>query len=165
MSEQKKPQPEVTGEEQNVSGEQTQGTTAEEYARAIKDLKANSVSREEYDRLRAEHSTLTKALAEGKSVDPVDEPKNEKTIEEIVKDVLGNKQMNNLDYVKQALSYREQMLEKGKADPFCPNSRVRPNTRDDIDKAEKVARILKECVDAANGSSELFNSELQRRMR
>lgn len=169
MSEQKKPQvPTETGtQEPNVSGEhKPEVTTAEEYAAAIKELKEKSVSREDYDKLRADHSALIKKVAEGQTDNVVDaDTSKEKTLDEIKEDILKNKSMSNLDYVKNALSYRKQMIEKGKGDPFAPNYRDRPVSESELASAEKVATILQECVDNSNGNNELFNSELQRRMR
>ena len=37
-------------------------------------------------------------------------------------------------------------------------------TDDDVKTAEKVAQVLQECVDYAEGDSAVFTNELQRRM-
>lgn len=149
----------------NESGTSTP-STADEYAAAIKELKDKTVSREEYEKLRGEHKALTKALAEGKKPEVVEvDTSTEKTTDELKAFILKNKDMSNLDYVKNALELRERMLKSGKPDPFAPNSRLRPTTEQELANAKKVADILQECVDASNGDSRVFNTELQRRMR
>lgn len=141
-------------------------STADEYATAIKELKEKTVPREEYEKLRGEHKALTKALAEGKKPQVVEvDTSTEKTTDELKAFILKNKDMCNLDYVKNALELRERMLKSGKPDPFAPNSRLKPTTQFELDNARRVAAILKECVDSSNGDPRLFNSELQRRMR
>jgi hypothetical protein len=54
-------------------------------------------------------------------------------------------------------------MEKGEADPFLPvGSRVAP-THDEIETAENVAEIYRECIEYADGNSEVFTNELMRR--
>lgn len=76
---------------------------------------------------------------------------------------LFNTDNNNLQYVEKALKLRSALIEDGQPDPFLPyGNKIAPN-EDDFKAAEKVAKVLQECVDYAEGDSQLFTNELQRR--
>ena len=47
-------------------------------------------------------------------------------------------------------------------DPFLPQGKQIAATSDDIKSANRVAEALKDCVEYANGDSQLFTNELQR---
>ena len=53
---------------------------------------------------------------------------------------------------------------EGELDPFVPiGNKIKP-TDDDFAKADKVAAVLQECVDYADGDSNVFTDELKRRI-
>lgn len=56
------------------------------------------------------------------------------------------------------------MISEGKPDPFLPVGKQILPTDEDIACAEKVASVLKECVNYAEGDSAVFTNELQRRL-
>lgn len=146
----------------NVSGEQVEDNT-QDYLNAIKDLKQNSVSRSEYDKLRAENKELINSLVNGQVV--VNEPiKEKKDIDQLRKELFNpEKELSNLEYATKALELRDALIESGEADPFLPiGSRYTPKV-DDVNTANKVAEVLRECIDYAEGDSRLFTSELDRR--
>ena len=129
-----------------------------DYINTINELKSNTVSKAEYERLKKENRQLLDSLVNGS---PVEIQKVEKKpISELVEDL--QKDQSNLDYVKTALDLREAMIDQGLADPFLPQGKQIAATADDIKSAARVAEALQECVDYANGDSQLFTAELQR---
>ena len=60
------------------------------------------------------------------------------------------------------MKLREALLEKGEKDPFLPYGKNIIPTDEDIATADRVARVLQECVDYADGDSDIFTNELQR---
>ena len=56
-------------------------------------------------------------------------------------------------------------MAKGEPDPFLPYGKQISPTRQDEETAAKVAQIYQECIDYAEGDSEVFTNELQRRTR
>ena len=67
-------------------------------------------------------------------------------------------------YVNQIRVLREELINRGEKDPFLPYGKnILPND-EDIEKAKKVANVLQECVDIADGDADVFTNELQRRM-
>lgn len=132
-----------------------------DYLAAIQELKQNSVNRSDYEKLKAENKKLINAVVNGQTVDVEAGPKY-RDVDEIRED-LFNHDHNNLDYIKLALELRSALMAKGEADPFLPTGSQIAPTADDVEKAEKVAAVYQECIDYADGNSELFTQELMRR--
>lgn len=146
-------------EEKVVTG--TVDDNTQDYLAAIKELKENSVDRSEYDKLKAENKKLINAVVNGQTVDVESQPKMREP--EVIREELFNHEHNNLDYVKLALELRSTLIAKGEPDPFLPTGSQIAPTADDVEKAEKVASVYQECIDYADGNSELFTQELMRR--
>lgn len=133
-----------------------------DYLEAIKSLKQNSVDRAEYDKLRAENKKLLDSIVNGQSVE-VESVPEKKSIEELREAYLKEDQ-TNLEYITNTLNLRKALIEEGKPDPFLPIGNQILPTDEDVAAANKVASILQECVDYAEGDSSVFTNELQRRL-
>lgn len=131
------------------------------YIEAIKEIKENSVAKEDYLKLKEENKQLLKSLVNGETRQV--EEKEPVDIDALRND-LFNKDLSNLDYITKSLQLRDELIERGEKDPFLPYGKNILPTDDDIEKAEKVANVLKECVEIANGDSGVFTNELQRRL-
>lgn len=144
----------------NVSSEEMLGTDTD-YVQAINELKANSVSKTEYSKLRAENKKLLDALVNGQQIDL---PKEETPDIAELRKKLFNKDGNlsNLEYVETTLKLREALIEAGERDPFLPYGDRVTVTAEMYDKAQAVADGLQECVDFADGDSGIFTAQLQR---
>ena len=130
------------------------------YIDAIKQLKENSVARDKYDQLKAENKKLLDSIVNGQEIELTQ--KQGRSIDEIRND-LFNHEHNNLEYVKTALELRNALIDAGERDPFLPwGSKIAPDAND-YACAEKVAQVYQECIDYADGDSQLFTQELQRR--
>ena len=146
--------------ELNVSGEKVEDMTPD-YLAAINELKQNSVDRSKYEELRAENKKLLDSIVNGTEVAlPAAE---KKSIEELRANYLKEDQ-TNLEYITNALALREALIAEGKPDPFLPVGEQILPTDEDIATANKVAQVLQECVDYAEGDSNVFTNELQRRL-
>lgn len=155
MQEEEKKTPEVNP---NESGEQ--GTNAA-YLDAIKDLKSNSVPRSEYEALKADNKRLLDAYVNGQRVETPE--KEEKADIGQLRSNLFKEDVNNLEYWTNALKLREALIAKGEPDPFLPIGKKITPTNEDIEAADRVASVVKECIDYAEGDSAVFTNELQRR--
>ena len=130
-----------------------------DYIEAIKEIKQNSVDREAYNKLREENKRLLNSLVNGESVDV----KKEEPVDiDALRDKLFNKESTNLEYISNALKLREELMKQGKPDPFLPAGKNIIPTEEDIKTANRVAKVLQECVDYADGDSNVFTNELQR---
>lgn len=144
----------------NVTGNEVEDMTPD-YLAAIKELKEKSVDRDEYMKLKAENKKLLESIVNGTEVAL---PANEKkSVEELRANYLKEDQ-SNLEYVANALALREALMSEGKPDPFLPIGEQIMPTDEDVKTAQKVADVLQECVDYAEGDSAVFTNELQRRL-
>lgn len=153
-------------QDENLNGvsQQENVNDSTDYIEAIKEMKQNSVTRESYDKLRAENKQLLDALVTGKEI----EIKKEESVDinKLRKDLFNkDKQISNLDYVSNALKLRDALIERGERDPFLPYGDKVNLKAEHYEKAEEVATVLRECVEFANGDSGIFTAELQRRTK
>ena len=155
-------------EEKEISVTGTVEDNTQDYLAAIKELKQNSVDRSEYDKLRAENKKLIDAVVNGQSgqEEPAFTKHSKEQIDDLRNELFNSpKELNNLEYITKAMELREALMENGEPDPFLPVGKQISPTRDDLEKKEKVAQVYKECIDYAEGDSEVFTNELMRRTR
>lgn len=137
-----------------------------DYIDQIQKLKENSVSKEDYNKLKADNKKLIDALANGTSVEGKVEPKTSavEKINECRKKLFGKgSNLDNLEYCKTAVELRDALIEKGERDPFLPFGHHVVATESDYEIANRVANVMKECIDYADGDADIFTNELQRR--
>lgn len=150
-------------EDENRNEEETAVENAEpDYISTIKELKENTVSKEKFQKLQEENKRLLNAYANGQKLEGVDVEKETIDVEQLKRD-LFLKDNTNLEFVEKALKLREIQIEQTGKDPFLPWGRNVTPSEDDYRSAEKVATVLQECVDVANGDTNIFTNELQRR--
>lgn len=151
-----------------MANEQTTTTVEEmnneQYIAAIEELKASTVSRDAYNKLRTENKQLLDALVSGKELPEADK-KSAPTPAELRKKLFSEENLSNLEYVETALSLRDALIESGERDPFLPYGDKVDITSEQIDLANKVAAGLQEMVDFAEGDSGVFSAEYQRRVK
>lgn len=147
---------------QNAELSNNEEGTASDYIAAIKTMKETMVPRDKYNETIAENRKLIKALTNGETLNV--EIKPEVDVDQIRKELFNvDGHLSNLQYVEKALELRDALIEKGEPDPFLPvSSRMAP-TSEEIQIAEKAAEIYRECIDYADGNSEVFTNELMRR--
>ena len=151
-------------EEENVNVVVEDNTN--DYIEQIKKLKESSVSRDDYDKLKADNKKLIDALANGTQLEGKVEPKIDavENINELRKKLFGKgSNLNNLEYCDTALQLREALIENGERDPFLPFGHNVVATDSDYETANRVATVMKECIEYADGDSDIFTNELQRR--
>lgn len=135
------------------------------YLEVIDNLKKNTVSLEKYNELEAQNKQLLDAVINGNSVKNEDSEENKgPSIKELREDLFGGKkQLTNLEYWEKTLALRKVLMEQGETDPFVPvGTKIVPE-RSDFEAAQRVADVVQECIDYANGDSAVFTNELQRR--
>ena len=150
--------------ENRVSEQENVGDNSANYIEAIKEMKANTVSKEAYVKLQQENKQLLNSLVNGQSIEvekeePVD-------IDGLRQKLFSAKKhdMTNLEYVSNTLKLREALMKRGEMDPFVASGKKIHPTDDDFKQADKVATVLQECVDYADGDAMVFTDELKRRI-
>ena len=155
-------------EEKEISVTGTVEDNTQDYLAAIKELKENSVDRSKYDELRAENKRLIDAVVNGQpgQEEQVVSKHTKEEIDDLRNELFNSpRELNNLEYITKAMELRDALIENGEPDPFLPVGKQISPTRDDIEGAEKVAQVYKECIEYADGDSEVFTNELMRRTR
>lgn len=147
----------------NVSGEEMSEANID-YVAAIQELQNNTVSKEQYQKLRSENKKLLDALVSGQQIDIQKEEKV--SVDDLRKKLFTrDSELSNLEYVETSLKLRDALIEAGERDPFLPYGEKIQETAEQHDKANRVAEVLKECIEFADGDSGIFTAELQRRTK
>ena len=155
-------------EEEKVSVSSTVEDTTTDYIEAIAQLKKNSVDRSEYEKLRAENKKLIDAVVNGQpgQEEQVVVKHSREQIDDLRNDLFNSpRELTNLEFITKTMELREALMENGEPDPFLPVGKQISPTIYDIERAEKVAQVYKECIEYAEGDSEVFTNELMRRTR
>ena len=153
----------MADETNNSVSQQENLDDTSQYIDAIKEMKANSVSKQAYDKLQDQNRQLLDALINGKEIE-LPQQKEPVDINKLRKELYTeNNSMSALEYVSKTLELRDAIIQSGERDPMLPiGQNINPSADDSIG-AEKFATIAKECIEYADGDSELFINELMRR--
>lgn len=148
--------------EQSVTQQENVEQDTNNYIEAIKEMKANSVSKDAYKKLQEENKKLLESLIAGETIEA---PKT--TVEEKVDLNELRKHLDEtespIDYCKTSLKLHEETLKQLGYNDYLPNGKkIRP-TKEDEEKANLFIKEIKECIDYADGDDQLFIQELQRR--
>lgn len=149
---------------QSVTSQET-GDDNNQYIEALNSMKQNSVSKAEYDKLKAENKKLLDSIVNGTEVAL---PANEKAdINDLRKKLANSSEdgLSSLEYADTMLKLRERLLEEGEEDPFVARGSQYSPTQLDYDRAHRVAAILQDCVDKADGDDQTFLAELNKRVK
>lgn len=139
--------------------------TTQDYISAINEMKQNTVSKEQYLKLKEDNRKLLNSLVSGDNIKEQEKPK-ELDITSLRNISYGNNSdtINSVDYVKAVLELRRAIMDKGNPDPAVPRGYKSNPTQADYIEMENTANILQECVDYANGDNNIFNAEVRRRL-
>lgn len=132
----------------------------QDYIAEIQNLRETTVPKDEYNRLREENKRLISSLAKGETIT---QPAPKPDINELRKRVFDNEHQSNLEYWEAVLELRDAVIDSGAPDPFLPQGHKVVPTNEDFECANRVATVVKECIDYADGDSQLFTNELMRR--
>jgi hypothetical protein len=148
--------------EKNLTTEETEEN---DYIQAINDLKANTVDKAQYEKLKAENKKLLDSLISGQTPE-ITKPVEKPNVNELRKELFNpENNLSNLEYVENMLKLRNALIENGERDPFLPIGEKVEITSDTVEKAQNVANLLQDCVDMSKGDSGIFTAELQRIMK
>lgn len=148
-------------EDENTTQEEQQEL---DYVAALTELREKSVPKEQYAKLKEENAQLLKALINGETIEGIPQA-SESDVDELRKQLFSEEaQLTNLEYVTKTLELRDAIISKGDPDPFLPVGHQISPTNDDIEAADRVAKILRNCIEYADGDSTIFTNELQRVM-
>ncbi len=150
----------------SVTSQDTGTVDNNQYIEALNQLKQNSVDKADYEKLKAENKKLLDSIvngteiAQGQLVEKAD-------INELRTKLFNSSEdgLSSLEYADTALKLRQRLIEEGHEDPFVPHGSQYSPTQIDYDRADRVAAVLQECVDNAEGDDATFLAELKKRIR
>ena len=147
--------------------QQDQQDPNQNYIETIKNLRENTVSKEEYQRVLKDNKQLLETLMSGGQVETPKPGKEEidKSITDLRKQIKTGDNMTNLEFTQAALKLRQQVLERDGKDIFVSPGKKYSPTKDDYEAAQRVADIFQECVDEAEGDPSIFTNAITRRLR
>lgn len=150
--------------EKNLSEIPAETDTAEDYITAINSLKQNSVDKAKYEQLRNENKRLLDSIVNGRELQETPVKENI-DVQALRNDLFKqNSELTNLEFIEKSLKLREALLEEDPAnDIFVARGHNIAPTQADYETAERVADVYKQCVEYADGDSEIFTQELMRR--
>lgn len=133
-------------------------------AKALKEARENSVSREEYEKVVKEKEQLVSEIIKGEGGAGNGQTTPEKVdIKALREELYGPKgaDLNNLEVWTKTLKLRNAVIEQEGYDPFLPHgAKIKPN-ENDVERANAVAEVVQRCIDQADGNSEVFTALLQ----
>ena len=135
-------------------------------AKALKEARENSVPREQYDKVVKEKEDLVSEIINGGGSagnGQQETPPQEADIEALREKLYGPKgsELNNLEFWKYTLELRDAVIKRDGVDPFLPHGANIKPTEFDAERANAVAKVVKECIDEADGDSGVFTALLQ----
>lgn len=151
-------------EELSVAGTEMSNDGVD-YIQAINEMKQNSVSKEQYNKLQSENKKLLDALVSNKQLD-IAEEKPKISVADAKKEFVQvcENGCTQLEFFEKALALRTAVLDAGGPDPFLPTgSKVQPSY-DQIERQNIIHEGLQEMIDFAEGDPGIFNAEYQRRV-
>lgn len=152
-------------DETTTTEQMTDEMTAQDFITQLDDLKKNTVSRADYERLKRDNQQLANALVNGTgaNIPGITKPEEKPDLDDLRKKLFTKKSKNDLEYFTNLLALRDGVMADGQPDPFLPvNREFRATAQDEAD-AERIATQIKEAIDYANGDPAVFSNDLRRR--
>lgn len=139
--------------------EQMEQNTDTDYIAAINELKANSVSKDKYEKLKKENKQLLDTLTSGGELET---PSPKRSVEELLNS-LNDPSISDIEYCKALCELRNNTLEHVNYDPAMPHGHNYQFSQADQDVVDKFFNVVEECIEFADGDTMLFTNELMRR--
>lgn len=149
----------------SVSGNENVEQDTNNYIEAIKEMKANSVSRDSYDKLKEDNRQLLEALINGGQIDIPTAEEPTMSAQEAIDNfhqLAGRKKGRPLDceFATEALKMRDIVLQEKGEDVFLPSN----PTDVDYKNAADVVAFLSYLVEVSDGNNEVFEREMNRHL-
>lgn len=151
---------------EEIMNQETTTPDYQEYIDTIAELKRTSVPREDYEKLQAEKKQLLTSIVNGQASENAATAVAKKpTLAELKARAAEciKKGASNLDTWTAVMEHRDALLEAGFPDPCLPAGYKIQATAEDVEKNNNVFKVVRECIDYANGDRDIFTNEMQRR--
>ena len=150
---------------EDVMNSEVEVDETQKYIDTINQLKATSVPRNDFDKIRDENKKLLEALVNGKTEESASaEAPAKPSIQELRNKAYGkgSENLSDLEYVTTVLDLRDALLEEEGVDHMIPAGKKYSPDLNDQHCAQKAYEALRHCVDVADGDNEVFIQEITR---
>lgn len=139
----------------------------EDYIAKINELKANTVPKADFDKLREDNRKLLDSIVNGQEQAKETPKEDDKVdIQALRNELYGGKfEGTDLEYMAKTLALRKAIMDNGDPDPGVCNGVKTVATEGDYENCAAVCDLLQEVVDYANGDPQVFRAELMRRVK
>ena len=145
--------------EQQVIGQETETMDDLDLLNEYKNLKENTVSKEEYKKLQEKNKLLMRQIingggTKGESEETVD-------LQEIRKKIFDNPEsMTDLDFWKNTLALRKERLKNEGVDIFLPKGKKTRYSQTDKESANHVAEVIERIIEDSEDNPQMFKALL-----
>lgn len=123
------------------------------------------VSKEEYEKVVKEKNDIVTAILDGTYSKKEGNTETYVDIDQATKDLYSNpdKQFKDVEYVTKVLDLRDAVIHRDgiENDPFLPFGHDVKITDYDRERAQNLAKVLRDCVNESQGDNDLFLALLQ----
>lgn len=155
-------------EDQKPNGEEQNYDSPEKnLLEAYQQLKEKSVPKEDYDKVLEMNKKLLDASLNGVGEQTEGEEKpSDPSIDDLRAELYGpkRKELTDLEYWEKTLALRKAVMDQGKTDPMVPVGKDVSPTQADFATAENICSVVEECINLANGDSQEFTRQLDKRV-
>lgn len=153
----------MSDEIKNENDQENVGVDVQKYIDTINDLKSNTVSKDEYDKLKNENNTLLKSIMDG-TAGASPEESSKPTAQELRNKLWGedHEQLTDCEFLTAICDLRDVLLEEEGIDYMAPTGTQYQADYADKASAEKVYKAYRHCLEIADGDSEILHQELAR---
>lgn len=140
-----------------------EGVDVQKYLDTINDLKKNTVSKDDYRKLKEENATLLSSIMEGRTMSAAEEVKKP-TAQELRNKLYGKgcEDLTDLEYMTLTCDLRDVLLEEQGIDYMAPTGSQYQADVNDIAAANKSYNGFRHCIEVADGDNDIFLQELSR---
>lgn len=128
---------------------------ADVYLDTIKELKENTVPKEEYEKIKKERDTLVRNVIDSSVLNETTESidvNSDERIKSLREKIFGKKPISNYEYMEAALELRRAIKERTGRDVFLPEN----PTAEEENQAEKFVSYAKEALELTKENPDLF---------
>lgn len=151
--------------DETLNTENTEENDIQKYLDTINEMKKNTISREEYDKIRNENKTLLEAIVNGKTEDAAASGSSPTpTTDELRNKIFGKncEDLSDLEFITGLCDLRDSLLAETGVDYFAPTGSQYSADFNDAQTAQKVYDGFRHCIEVADGDNEIFIQEMTR---
>lgn len=134
----------------------------QKYLDTINELKNNTVSKEDYYKLKDENKTLLNSIMDGTATASAEAASP--TAQELRNKLFGkdHEKLSDIEYIESLCDLRDILLKETGTDFMAPTGTQYAADYNDLQTSNKVYNGFRHCLQVADGNEEIFSQEISR---